>query len=195
MHQHNSQEMGEQSKRGPAAFGLVLRALSVSVEVFMRDSRTFGQRYLGVQAAAAIGVLCIYSLFCDPSEAGWIYGFLCIYVFALAVARGQSNANRRRAGVVPHSYYSGRPLLMRLNGHLKEGQVKGVLEPIVVWVAGGVIVGSHPALGFYLILAGTAVMLTSQVANAAERKRVLDMHDAYMQQRQTVEEWRDVRRD
>jgi hypothetical protein len=30
---------------------------------------------------------------------------------------------------------------------------------------------------------------------AAERRRVLDMHDAHVEQRRVVEQWRDMRRD
>jgi hypothetical protein len=106
-----------------------------------------------------------------------------------AKARAGLAARRKRGELGPHTFYTGTP---RLLGRVRETAVKGGVEPLVVWIMSAVISGVSPLLAGYLAVAGCGLLVSVQLTLAAERRRVLDMHDAYMEQRRTAEEWRSM---
>jgi hypothetical protein len=101
-------------------------------------------------------------------------------------------ARRKRGELGPHSFYTGAPRLLYRE---KETVVKGIAEPVIVWLTSAVLSEVSPLLSSYLAVAGVGLLVSVQLTLAAERKRVIDMHDAYMEQRRTAEEWRRMHRD
>jgi hypothetical protein len=170
----------------------VARSLATSVEVFLHDSRTFGERYFGLQAAAAMLIIFLFPAFSPREDPTPLYLFLGAYLVMWAAARSAAVKRRAKGELGEHSYYTGRPRLM---GKSRETTVKGVIEPLVVWITGAFCLEFSPLLGGYLIVAGVGLLISVQTTLATERRRLLDMHDAYMEQRRVAEEWRRMRRD
>jgi hypothetical protein len=171
---------------------LVARAMACSLEVFLHKSSTFGERYLGAQAAIAALIIFMFPIFAPAEDPEPIMYFLCAYLVMCGAARGGVLARRKRGELGPHSFYTGTP---RLLGRQKESVVKGVAEPVMVWIVSALLSEASPLLASYLAIAGGGLLISVQLTLAAERKRVLDMHDAYMEQRRTAEEWRAMHRE
>jgi hypothetical protein len=189
----NIQEQGNDRGRGGAGVVLlVMRALACSVEVFLHKSSTFGERYLGAQVAVALVILFIFPAFTPGRDPGPLWYFACAFLVACAAIRGGIVRRQRRGELGPHSFYTGTPLPL---GRLKETTVKRFFEPVVVWIASAIAGEFSPMLSSYLAIAGVGLLLSVNLTVAAERKRVLDMHDAYMEQRRAAEDWRSMHRE
>ena len=81
---------------------------STAIEVFLH--RDTGHRYLGFQAVAVLMVVPLHTLFFkthDPSATAW---FLLFYLLA-CFAQRCNHWDRRKSGVVIHSYYNGYALI------------------------------------------------------------------------------------
>lgn len=190
----NQQQQGPGGGRGNGS-GIILliaRALACSVEVFLHKSSTFGERYLGAQAAIAALIIFIFPVLAPAHDPTPLLCFLGAFLVMCAAARGGALARRKRGDLGPHSFYTGTPRLMGRSG---EKFVKGCVEPMAVWVTSAVVSDSSPLLAGYLAAAGLGLLVSVQLTVAAERKRLLDMHDAYMEQRRTAEDWRAMHRD
>ena len=190
---YQSQQAG--SERGGIAGALpllIIRALACSLEVFLHKSASFGERYLGAQAAAAVVIMFFSPVFAPRQNPTDLWCFLAVYLVLCGVARTAIFARRRRGELGPHSYYTGSP---RAFGRLSERTVKGVIEPAMAWGASMLLTEASPLLAGYLGVAGFALLIKVQLSLAAERRQVIDMHDAYMEQRRTAEEWRAMHRD
>lgn len=195
MNQQQPQDNAQQFHRAMIWLALVARALAASVEVYLHQTSTFGVRYFGLQTAAAALILLVYPLFCEGPGVEALLGFLLAYLLMCAAARVASAVQRLRGRTHEHSYYTGRPRIMRLVGRMSETTVKGVVEPALVFL--GSVVTSHYSepLGGYLMLAAAGLFISVQMALAADRRRALDMNDALIDQRRIVEQWRTMRRD
>jgi hypothetical protein len=191
----NQTQQGSDGNRGGSGAGVILlvaRALACSVEVFLHKSSSFGERYLGAQAAVAALIIFIFPVLGPEQDPEPLLWFLGAYLVMCAAAREGIVARRKRGELGPHSFYTGTPRLM---GRLAEKTVKGGVEPVVVWVASALLSDLSPLLAGYLAVAGCGLLMSVQLTLAAERKRVLDMHDAYMEQRRTAEDWRAMHRE
>lgn len=172
----------------------VARAMALSVEVFLHRTSTFGERYVGLQAGAALLIIFFWPVLCEPGHnLDPLFGFLGLVFFLLLCIRARIALRRKRGGPQPHSYYSGTPWLMRFTGRMSELKVKCEVEPFFVMAVGLLTVALNPVLGGYLTIASFGLLLTTNLARDYERKRALDMHDAHMAQRNVVERFRDMR--
>lgn len=186
---------GSEAGQGGAGAGFILlvaRALACSVEVFLHKSSSFGERYLGAQAALAALIIFIFPALAPRGNPMPMMWFLGAYLFMCAAARAGTVKRRARGELGPHTFYTGTPRLM---GRLGEKAVKGVVEPMVVWITAAILSEFCPMLAGYLAVAGFGLLVSVQLTLASERKRMLDMHDAYMEQRRTAEDWRAMNRD
>lgn len=183
----------QQSDRGARVFLFIARALATSVEVFLHRSDTFGDRYLGPRAAAAILIIFVYPIFWADADPSLLLGFLGAYMLMLLRIRAAVIRRRARGELGEHSFYSGQPTLDRFTGRIAETTVKGVLEPMLVCALGALVGEFDAPLGSYLVVAGVGLLVSVQLTLAAERRRVLEMHDAYMEQRRIAEQWRRMR--
>ncbi len=171
----------------------VCRSLATSVEVFLHRSGSFGERYLGLQAAAA--VLCIfgYTAFWPYTDVRPVLGFMVAYIAALAVARVGVFVRRRRAGPAVHSFYTGTPRLTRLLGRASEFWIKRFVEPALVFIAGVLTLAANEPLGVYLMAASFALFASVNLAAEFVRTRALNMNDAFIDQSTVAEQFRDMR--
>jgi hypothetical protein len=189
-------ERAQSSGQSRAGLGWCLfwcRALSASVEVFLHQPRSFGERYLGLQAGAAMLLLLLYPAFWQGHDIEPLFVFLGAFVVMCACVGARVSERRRNGGPQPHTFYAGRPHLMRLAGRIDEAKVKSVIEPVLVLVVGGLIKNVNEPLGSYLLFAGVGLLISVNAMLAYERKRALDMHDAFMDQRNIAERFRDMR--
>lgn len=190
---HLQQQPGPDRARIESGFVLlVMRALACSVEVFLHRSSTFGERYLGAQAAIAALIMLFLPAFAPAHDPTALWCFLGVYVLACASIRAGIVKRKLRGELGPHSFYTGTPVLL---GRLGETAVKRIVEPVVVWIASAVLAELDPLLAGYLAVAGFGLLLSVSLTAAAERKRMLDMHDAYVEQRRAAEDWRSMHRE
>jgi hypothetical protein len=188
----------QQSSSGMGALGWILfvsRALSVSVEVFLHRVDSFGERYLGLQAGAAFLLIFFFPVLCERHDPTPLLYFLGAYFFMCVCVKARIQKRRKAGGPQPHSYYAGYPLLLRSSGARHETRVKAVLEPLIVWIAGAALMTVSVPLGSYLLVAGVGLAISVNSSLALERKRALDLHDAFMEQRGIAERFREFRGD
>lgn len=164
--------------------------LATSVEVFLH--RRFGERYIGLQAAAVLPAMLVYSLFWQGHNTAPLMMFVAAYMVMVAGVRVDI-ARRRRSGDVEHSYYNGFPEILRLpllRRWLSERAAKRVVEPLLVGGIGVLMLPTSEPLGLYLMIAGCALRVTLKMADAVQKARLINMRDAYFDQMNLAEQFR-----
>ncbi|MGH7243429.1 MAG: hypothetical protein ACREJD_08445 [Phycisphaerales bacterium] len=174
---------------------LLCRALSITIEVFAHESGSFGERYLGIPAAFAALVIVLWTGFCvNVKDADAMIGFLLVYLFMVAVCRARVQLRLRKGGPVEHSFYTGRPWIMRFLGRLDEMRVKSVIEPLLAFAAAALATKYvSVALGGYLTLASFALLISMRLSMQIERTQALDYQDALIDSRRRAERLRHPR--
>lgn len=195
MHQSQPQDGSQQVLRSMNGVLFIARSLAASVELFLHDPRTIGERYMGLQAGAALLIMVFWPAFWSGHDAGPMLGLLLAFLVLCAVARAGAVMRARRGGVREHSFYTGRPWLMPRRGRIGETSIKGALEPALVFIAGKLAMSANAPLGGYLMLAAFGLFVSVQTTLIAERRRVLDLHDASIDQRRIMEQWQRGRRE
>lgn len=76
---------------------------------------------------------------------------------------------------------------------MDEVKVKQIVEPFLTFAVGAVMLEFSPPLGGYLMIASAGLLISNGLAAEYERRRVSDMHDAYLEQRGVAERFRDMR--
>lgn len=194
MFQEQQQQGGlSQSRAFLGWMVFIAGAMSASVEVFLHKPATIGERYLGIQAAAVLLIVPFCTLFWPEHDVTPLYLFLIAYLGMCLVIRIRGLLARRRGGPRVHTYYSGYPRAMRLFGRMSERTVKLAIEPVIVLVIGALTLSVSEPLGAFLLVAGLALSLTVNLSVGYEHRRVLDMHDAAIDQKDIVDEFRDMR--
>src|SRR5258705_6583095 len=108
--QNKQQQGNEQGRGGAGVVLLVMRALACSVEVFLHKSSTFGERYLGAQAAVALVIMFIFPAFVPGQDPAPLWYFACAFLLACAAIRTGVVRRQKRGDLGPHSFYTGTPL-------------------------------------------------------------------------------------
>lgn len=171
----------------------VTRALAVTVEVFLRRSSTFGERYFGLQAAAGAACILFWPVFWEGHSAEPMLVFLALYWLALLMARIRTKARVCRGGPQPHTLFNGTPTLQKVWRRSSEHRIKTVIEPLYTGsIALCVALVSVP-LAAYLALAGICAAASSGMSGALQHRRTMDLHDAFVEQRDTAESFRRMR--
>jgi len=192
----------QQNPSGPIQVKAVLSwvaficaALAVSMEVFLHRSRSFGTRYIGLQGAAALPIILVYTMFWPGHDVSLVLDFLIAYVVMCFFARIGVIARIRQSGPREHSRYNGTPRLMRVMRRLSERTVKLAVEPILVFTVGTLILPTSEPLGFYFMLGAFGLLVSVYLSDGFDGQRAYDMHDAFLDQRQIVERFRSMRGD
>lgn len=167
--------------------------LATSVEVFLHRSRSFGQRYFGLQAAAVILVVPLFSLFWAGHDLVPLMYFLGAYLFMCLIARLCGFVRHRRGNPREHSRYTGYPRLLRILPWFSEHTVKVLIEPMIVFFTGVFTLGANEPLGGYFMLAAVGLFFSVNLSCNLDRVRALDMHDAAIEQQIVAERFRDMR--
>lgn len=191
--QQQDRESGPAFKATTGFVFFLARMLAMSVEVFLHDTRTFGVRYLGVQAAIAVICLLVYAGLYAGTPGGDVTAFFVAWTVFLIVVARVGSVKRERSGTFEHSYYNGVPRILRLFPKMEEMTVKANVEPLMVLVAAITVMPLSESLGKYLIFAGASLSLTARMAVQRERTRRLDLNDAFMESRRDAEWFRDSR--
>jgi hypothetical protein len=194
MHDNQSGEPLEGYRRFLCGVAFVARAFAVSVEVFLHRADSFGERYLGLQAGAALLLIFFWPVFCEPHhDPTPMFIYAGAYALACVVIRARLQLRRKRGLPQPHTRYNGTPELLRRFKRLDEVKVKQTVEPFMTFAIGAVILNFSPPLGGYLMIASAGMLISNGLAAEYERRRVSDMHDAYLEQRGVAERFRDMR--
>jgi hypothetical protein len=180
----------QESKNFLSWVHFIARALAMSVELFLHRGGSFGQRYLGPQGLVAAAIMFVFPVFWPQSDPMPLMWMLITYLALWMLAKGRIAARRAKGDTEVHSYYTGRPRLMRSTGGRGEIRIKRTLEPALVMVTGMVVLGVNEPLGAYLLLAGVGLGISVNASLQQERMRALDMQDALMEQRWITELWR-----
>ncbi|MBX3387268.1 MAG: hypothetical protein KF768_11915 [Phycisphaeraceae bacterium] len=172
------------------------RALALSVEVFLHRVDSFGERYIGLQSALACLIMLLFPAFCEPgNDPEFMYIYLAWYLFMTLCIRARIQIRRSAGGAQPHSYYTGRPLLMGVLRRTSEHTIKTLVEPVLVFLVGTFVIAFNAPLGAYLMLASAGLLVTTKLTADHEQRRSVDMNDAYIDQRNAAERFRSRRGD
>jgi hypothetical protein len=178
---------------GKAVAGIIAflaKSLSVSVEVFLHSG--FGVRYFDGAAAAVFLIAFIFPVFGNGDDPETMLWFLAAYWASLIWHRLAAAWRRRRDGF-QHSHYSGYPRLMRLPVFrmMKESVFKTIVEPPLVFFGGVFLMPLSETLGTYCVIASFGMVVNAAFRNAFQRVRMLDMRDAYIEQKYIAERFRE----
>jgi hypothetical protein len=179
-------------RRDIGFIALMLRLLAASVEVFLRHEGTFGERYLGGRALFAGLLIFFFPVFWPDEDPRPMLVYFGLYLAACACIRVATVRRIKRGGPQPHSLYSGEPRLMRITGRISEVTIKGIVEPMLAFVVGALCLPVSEPLGVYLILTALGLLASVQLALGEERQRAIDMNDAYLDQRDAAERFREM---
>lgn len=194
MNQQQSQGSGP-SLSGSLGFALLTcRALAVSVEVFLHQAGSFGERYIGTQSAIALAIIFFFPVLWPQHDPAPLMYFDAAFLLRCAVVRFSTIKRRIHGGVQPHSYYAGVPSLMSAKSKTPETRFKLLVEPLLVGITGLLAQEWNRPLGTYLVVAAIGLFLTVGVSLRQDRVRALDMNDAMADQRRIAEQWRGMRR-
>lgn len=168
----------------------IAQVFAVSVQPLLRTR--LGERYLGIEAGLVLLLIPLYSVFWKGADTTWLYAYLGVFVIACIGAK--SDARRRaRRGDHEHSFYGGDSLLGRVwpFRRCREATLKGTVEPLVIASAGCAVMSANAPLGSYLLWSAVAMRMTQKLAEGYQRARMLDLRDAYLEQRQVANRFRD----
>ena len=166
--QQKKQSPLESARTGLAVGLFICRTFAVSIEVFLH--RGMGERYLGLQAAAVLLLLPLYSLGWQGYDLRPLMLFLLGYVVMCGFARIGMLVRRSR-GEHCHTHYTGWPHGIRPGAKCSELTVKRIVEPAVVMGAGFLLRQINPPLGTYLMLAAGSLFISVSASDAEERTR------------------------
>lgn len=173
----------------------IARALALTVEVFLHRAGSFGERYFGLQVGLSMLILFVFPMFWEGHDPRPVFRYLLAFVIAVVICRVKIAARVRRGGPPVHSYYTGTPRLVRLFPRMKEETIKNTVEPFLVIAIGLFTLGISEPLGAYLFFAGIALALSTGLTRDYDRRRAMDLNDAYIDQAQAVQRMRDMRGD
>ncbi len=176
-----------------SVFVFLCRALALSVEVFLHRVESFGERYIGVQAAAAMLLMIFFPICLKEHSPQPLFFFLACFLFMCICIRARVQLRRKRGGAQPHTLYTGTPRLMRFFRRMREEQVKAIAEPMFTFAVGVLAIPASQTLGCYLMLASLGLLVSANLTLGYDRKRALDMHDTFIDQRGAAERFRDLR--
>lgn len=165
---------------------VILHGFATSVTPFTRTG--FGQEAFGISSIVALLLMIGFGSF-GNSYAMWV--FLWLWVLAVLRQRVTQMQNRKK-GVICHSRYQGYPwLAFKLFPRIKdEGNAKGAEAFLVMSI--GALLGYclDPALGWFLALGGIGTLCIEAFAAEVMKRRLQDMRDAEIEQRDLAERFR-----
>jgi hypothetical protein len=163
------------------------RTLAFSVEVFLHTG--IGERYADVQAAAALLLIPMYTIFWPGHDPRPMLLFLMLYV-AMCFRNRVAGLLRRGAPPEGHSRYTGEPRLLRHFPKHTEASFKLRVEPALVFMIGAAIAVYSEPLGVYLMLAAGGLFVSVLSTAAVDRQLILDLNDLLLEQKERAERFR-----
>lgn len=195
----NQEPMSEQRMGIRDVFGtltFLARSVALPMEVFLHRTGTFGERYIGLQAGGAVLLILFWPVFCEPThDLRPMLLFLLAFLGMSTIVRVRTSLRARRSKPQPHTRYNGTPRLMRFLPRMDEVKVKCIMEPLLTWLVGALMLSVSPPLAGFIMVASFGLLASNKLADESEWRRASDMHDAYLDQRRVVERFRDLHRD
>jgi hypothetical protein len=167
----------------------VFQTLAVTLEVFLHNGATFGERYFGFKTIMGIPLIAMFPIFFPTHDPGPLSYFLLAYIVLAVVARLSQLIRRWRGENSIHTRYSGRPYLMLLFPKCNEVTVKRI-EPVIVFVLSYALYPACPPLCGYLMTASLGLVVSVFMSEAYARARALDIKDATIEQKDLAERFR-----
>jgi hypothetical protein len=163
---------------------------ALPIELLLHDLRTFGVRYVGPRAVAAVLIIFLFAGF-HPDENCTPLTCLMVATILLSVVAQIIAKVRQRRGALIHSRYSGRPYLMKLVP-CSEVTIKR-LEPLLAFGVGWIIhVFNHP-LGSFVVAAAICLAIRVCIDRIGSSERALNINDAMIEQTMALESVRHLR--
>jgi hypothetical protein len=187
----------QQQSSGPShaatmnAAGFLARTCATSVEVMLH--KRLGDRYLGLNAAAVLLLIPMYSLFWPGYDLRPLMWFLLVYLAAVVIAR-LDILTRNRNGTRIHRFYSGFPRCMSSRSKISELHCKRYVEPLLTALAGlGLyhLQGERP-LGVYLMIAAACLFISVTISEIQFEQRAAAMNDQVIEQEYVAERFREM---
>jgi hypothetical protein len=173
----------------------IARSLAVSGEVFLHRTDSFGERCFGMQIGGALLIIFLFPMFCEGLDPRPVFGFLVAFMAAVVVCRVRIAQRVRRGGPQEHTYYTGTPRLMTLFRRANEQSVKCIGEPMLMFLISAFTMPASQALGRYLWFVALGMLISNNLTVGYERRRAMDLNDAYIDQRNATERFRRMRGD
>lgn len=165
----------------------IARALASPVEVILRTR--FGSRYFSWPAVAGLFAVPLWMVFWPHESPVGIWAFWLLYLAMQLRARIETARMVLRGDHV-HTRYNGWPRLSRIFKRMPEVRIKAGPEPLLVLLAGALLMEASVPLGSYLIAAAVSLFVTHVVADGVERAQAMEMNDALIEQQQVAERFR-----
>lgn len=197
MQQQEQQQPGgwtpiQDAQKAASWFVLAARVVASPLEVILRKS--FGSKYFGIPSAIALFAVPAWTLFWPDESPAGIWALWIVFVLMQLRARLES-ARMVAKGEVIHTRYNGWPRLAAIFKRMPEQKIKAGLEPVVVFVAGALLMSVSQPLGSYLMVAAFSLGFNHGVIESVERAQALEMNDALIEQQAMAERFRQMQRD
>lgn len=182
--------MFERMQRDINVVAFLLSSISVTVEVFLR--RRMGERSIGVRGLVGFVMLFVFGIFFPGENLVPLFLFMWAFAAMCTVQRARALLRRWR-GVHGHSRYDGEPRIAALLPNWDELRLKRTGEPVVLAAIGFLALACNRPLGMWLLIAAAATAITVRLLEQAERRRMMDLGDAMIEQEVRSERLRTMR--
>lgn len=195
MNQEDSVNRSERLKSSVNIIAFVAGMLAVSLEVFLHRSRTFGERYVGVQGAMVVLAVPLFGSLWPDEDLRPLFLFLLAFLFMCLLIRVSVLKRRFFGGLSGHTRYTGTPRIMPWVRGMSERTVKVILEPAIAFFSGAFLLAVNQPLGSYLMLAALGMFVSVNFDVGYDRVRAMDMNDAMLEQQDLATRLRQFRDD
>lgn len=179
------------ARLGLTVFTFVGRSWATTVEVFLHGD--MGARYPGAHGAAVLLLVPCFLLGWKGHNPMPLFYFLGAFLVMCLRHRAAFTWRYFRGTAIQHSFYTGTPWMCWLWPQLNEFLAKGLLEPFLVLVVGGSLLGWNQPLGWFLICAGGCLALTQALGHLTSHFMRMNTQDAMIEQKMAAERFRRVR--
>lgn len=188
MHQHDQQQPETPLQDMRRGFNLLLfgaECFASMVALFLRQWGTMGERAQRLPAVIGLFLPLLIAGHFTRAEGGhWLMVFFWACLFMLVVHRAKG-AQLRRQGYVCHSRYDGKPWIPG-----DEIRAKSVWEPLCCFLLAVACLPWSPAMAVYLFAGGISIAMVTGYYVDAEKAKVRELRDKWIEQHQLAELFR-----
>jgi hypothetical protein len=164
---------------------VLMNVWAMSLEVFTRSR--FGTNYVGLRTALVYPLVLVFACCFPELDPTGLLVFLLAFLFRSGWLQWAARIREWRGREIVHSWYGGRPLLLRWMRRTDERTIKRFYEPCLCIFVGLLLMAVSPSLGVYVFLASLMVSGTTTLIDLDDRRRIRQMHDAMLEQKRLTE--------
>ncbi|MGD9790600.1 MAG: hypothetical protein AB7Q00_12635 [Phycisphaerales bacterium] len=183
--QGQSMTFQEKAAVGLGLLAIVCRMLAVSVEPILHTR--MGKHALGMPAFFATVAIPFWGILFPGDNLDALIWFWLVFLGGCVWNRVFS------ARVGEHTRYTGDSRLRVIFRRMDEATLKGVVEPLLVFISGVALYPVSRALGSYLMVACFGLTGSISLSMAALRSKVDQLSDARLEQEQLADAFRQLR--